>query len=92
MSRGTTAAPSAGLRKGKTREGRAAGAESEPLHGQPPGHMEGALVILPPEEADGSLLTAPGEVFASLAFLRNPCGMLAVLRIPSRNPQTLQRT
>jgi hypothetical protein len=61
--RSPTAAPSAGLHKEKA----SAGAESE--HGQPTGHVEGALVILAPEEADGSLLTMPGEVFAWLAVV-----------------------
>ena len=52
---------------GNDSEGPSAGAESEPLHGQPPGHVADALMVQAPGEADGSFLTAPGEVFASLA-------------------------
>ena len=37
------------------------------LHGQPPGYVEGELVIEVPEEAQGSLLTVPGKGFAWLA-------------------------
>jgi len=67
--RSPAAASSAGPRKdsGKASEGPSAGAESEPLHGQPPGHVADALMVQAPGEADGSVLTAPGEVFASLA-------------------------
>jgi len=76
------AASSAGLRKdsGKASEGPAAGAESEPLHGQPPGITAGALVILAPGEADGSLLTAPGEIFASLAVSVMRAHLIATVR------------
>jgi hypothetical protein len=89
--RSPKAAPSAGLRKDKAIEGTAARAESEPLHGQPPGHVEGALMILAPEEEDGSLLTAPGEVFASLAASVRRAHLRATVRRRLRTAQAWVR-
>ncbi len=43
--RSPPSAPSAGLHKDKAREGPAAGAESEPQHCQPPGHVEGSAWV-----------------------------------------------
>jgi hypothetical protein len=65
--RDRSAASSPRKNSGKASEGPAAGAESEPRHRQPPGHVADALMVQAPGEADGSFLTAPGEVFASLA-------------------------
>jgi hypothetical protein len=91
--RSPAAASSAGPRKdsGKASEGPSAGAESEPLHGQPPGHVADALMVQAPGEAHGSFLTAPGEVFASLAVSVMCAHLRATMRRHLRRAQAWVR-